>query len=461
MKTPIPLARGSFLFGNAAALRKDPLGTLHRAWKKYGDLVEISLPQRRMFVASHPDLVSEIFVHGKHRFLKPAAQPGSEGLELVLGNGLVTNPEHDSWLPQRRMIQPMFHRRRIAQMGQTMVTAIADMLARWEKSYPSGTMLDLHHEMTAVTLDIINRTMFSTTGADQQADRVGAAVGLAAEFVFQRGRSLLRPPLSWPLPRHRAFLQSQAEMDQIIDRIIQQRRLSGQQHDDLLDMLLAARDEETGQGMSEAQLRDEVKTIFAAGHETTANALTWTWYLLAQHPDALHRLQNELDHTLQGRLPTPEDLENLPYTRQVFQEALRLYPPAPLVPRYLPAAAPLGDHLLPPDSMLIVSIFNIHRHPDFWQRPDTFDPDRFSSERSAGRHRYAFMPFGAGPRMCIGNHFAMLEGTLLLAATAQRYELQLLPDQTVETQVAVTMRPKEGLPMRLRARQGKVIRPRS
>ena len=443
----IPVASGSFLLGNVPAMRRDPLQAMYDIWQTYGDLVDVALPGRKLYLVSHPDMIDPIFVTGKKTFLKPTAQAGMINLELVLGNGLVTNPRYDDWLPQRRMIQPMFHRQRIARMGETMTAATADMLARWQVNYAPGDVMDLDVEMTAVTLDIINRTMFSADGADKMAGQVGAAVGAAAEFVFRRSQRLFNPPLSWPTPANRQFHRVNAEMEQIIDDIISQRRQSGEARGDLLDMLLAARDEETGAGMSEQQLRDEVKTIFAAGHETTSNALTWAWYLLAQHPAVLRRLQAEVDGVLDGRIPTLADLPYLPYTRQVFDETLRLYTPVPLIARYLPQEASLLDYTLPGHSMIAVSIYNIHRHPDFWENPETFDPARFAPERSAGRHKYAYIPFGAGPRKCIGNHFALTEGTLLLAAIAARYNLRLLPGHPVERQIAITMRPKYGLKM--------------
>ncbi|RMH00606.1 MAG: cytochrome P450, partial [Chloroflexi bacterium] len=380
------------------------------------------------------------------------AEPNREGLELALGNGLVTNPDYESWLPQRRMIQPMFHRKRIAQMGDKMQAAAADMLARWEEKYAPGDEMMLDLEMTAVTLDIINRTMFSTSGADKLANRVGPAVGTVAEFVFERGRRAFQLPLDWPLPGHRIFRQAQAELDALIDEIINQRRQSNQQYDDLLDMLLAARDEETGIGMSESQLRDEVKTIFAAGHETTSNALTWTWYLLSQHPDVLRRLQAEVDAVLAGRLPNMADLEQLPFTRQVFQESLRLCPPVPFIPRYLPEPVTVNGRILPAPCTILVSVYNIHRHPDFWDEPEQFNPDRFEATRFASQHKYAYIPFGAGPRMCIGNHFAMMEGSLLLATIASRYELRLVPGHPVKKHVAITMRPEHGLKMTIHPR---------
>lgn len=443
----IPVAQGSFLLGNIPAIRRDPLQATYDIWRQYGDLVKVATLKRRLYLVSSPDMIAPIFVEGKKTFIKPTAETGGVNLELLLGNGLVTNPDYDNWLVQRRMIQPMFHRQRITKMGEQMTAAAADMLTRWEAKYKPGDVMDLDMEMTAVTLDIINRTMFSTGGADKMAGRVGTAVGVATEFVSERGQRIFPLPLHWPTPANRKFHRVNAEIDQIINNLISQRREANESKGDLLDMLLAARDEETGEGMSEQQLRDEVKTVFSAGHETTSNALTWAWYLLAQHPDVMAQLQEEVDEVLNGRIPTIADLPKLTYTRQVFDETLRLYTPVPIIPRYLPQEAPLLDYILPGDSTIIVSVYNIHRHPAFWHDPETFNPDRFAPNKNTQRHKYAYMPFGAGPRQCIGNNFALTEGTLLLAAMASRYNLRLVPGHPVKPHVTVTMRPKFGLKM--------------
>ncbi len=446
-----PTPEGNFIFGNIRQFRADPLKAMHDIWQLYGDLVHVHMLGRNIYIISSPEYIHDIFVRGKTTYLKTYAKPNNNGLELLLGNGLVTNHDHDSWLPQRRMMQPMFHHKRIATMGDKMVAAGKNMLNRWAR-LEDGATIDLHTEMMVVTLDVINRTMFSATDGVQHADKIGPAIGTTAEFVFRRNRSFLRPPLSWPTPKNRAFQQAVDTIDGIIDQLITQRRSSGEVHGDLLDMLLEARDEETGQGMSEQQLRDEVKTIFAAGHETTSNALTWTWYLLAQHKEVLQQLQAELDTVLNGRIPTFNDLPNLPFTEQVFKEGLRLYPAVPAIPRYVPDGDVLQGYNIVAGANVVANLYNIHRHPDYWEAPDQFWPQRFTPEREKARPKYAYMPFGAGPRLCIGNRFALMEGVLLLAMSAQNYELELLPEHPVEPEIAVTLRPKNGMIVRLHKR---------
>lgn len=255
-----------------------------------------------------------------------------------------------------------------------------------------------------------------------------------------------------PTPANRVFREAKASVDGLIYGLISDRRQSAVRCNDLLDHLLHAVDQDTGIELSDKQLRDELLTIAAAGHETTANALSWTWYLLATHPDVRERLHRELCEALGDRTPDLEFLSRLPYTRAVFEEALRLYPPAPALQRKAFRDTTLGGHPIKAGSLIIISLWNIHRHPDAWAEPDAFLPERFIEGAAAERPRLAYMPFGAGHRTCIGNHFAMIEGPLLLALIAQRYELDLFPDQTVEPEVAVTVRPKNGLKMMVHRR---------
>lgn len=447
----VPGPQGSFLLGNIREFRADPLTAMHDVWREYGDLARVEMLGRVFYIVSGPQFVYDIFVTGKRTFIKTYARPNNNGLELLLGNGLVTNFDHDHWLPQRRMMQPMFHSKRIMTMGDKMVAAGQAMLNRWAK-LANGTTIDLHKEMMTITLDIINRTMFSTTDAINYADKVGSAITTTAEFVFQRNRAFIRPPLSWPTPKNKAFNNALDEIDNIIEMLIEQRRQSSATYADLLDMLLEARDEETGAGMSEQQLRDEVKTIYAAGHETTSNALSWVWYLLAQHPDVLAQLQAEVDAVLNGRIPTLADLPNLPYTTKVFKEGLRLYPAVPAIPRYVPEGAILQGYKITPKANVVFNTYNLHRHPEHWQKPEAFWPEHFTPEREEQRDQYAYRPFGAGPRICIGRNFAMMEGQLLLAMIAQNYTFNLIPDHPVKPEIAVTLRPKNGMMVKIEKR---------
>lgn len=442
-----PGPQGDRLTGNVRDFRRDVLGTLADGFATYGDIVRFRLGPRIVHVVSHPELAQEVLVERGDEFVKLRRD---QGLGIVLGNGLITNTDHDSWLTQRRMMQPMFHRHRLAAMADKMTAAGERMLTRWQ-ARPAGEPVNIATAMMQVTLDIVTQTMFSADVMDK-ASVVGPAVGVATHFVVERLRSPISPPLQWPTPRNRSLRRAMHTLDDVVYHLIEQRRKDGTTPGDLLDMLLEARDADTGERMSDQQLRDEVLTIFAAGHETTANTLTWAWYALAQHPRILAQLHTELDNVLQGRPPTVADLPALPYTQQVLNEVLRLHPSVPSVPRLVPVATTLRGYTLPADSLVLTSIYNIHRHPAFWSEPTVFNPDRWSEAGTKPHHRLAFMPFGAGPRMCIGNNLALMEGQLLLALVAQRYDLHLVPDQQIVPEVAVTMRPKHGLMMTLHPR---------
>lgn len=445
--TSAPIPSGKPIIGNVIEFRNDPLGMMKRDFDRYGDVVRYALGKRVAHVASHPELAQEILVDRRADFLK---MPIDKGLGMVLGNGLVTSPENESWLSQRRMMQPMFHKQRLAAMGDKMVMAGERLLAEWQQG-KVGQSTDISAEMMRVTLDIITQTMFSMDVLSE-ASKVGHAIGVATHFVTHQVQNPFALPVWVPTPGNRAYTRAHHTLYSVIDSIIRSRRAEGAEHGDLLDMLLEARDADTGEAMSENQLREEVATIFAAGHETTANTLSWTWFMLDQHPDIRERLEAEVDTVLQGRTPTISDLANLPYTLQVLNEVLRLYPVVPFTVRSVPHTTTLGGYTIPANSLLFLSMANIHLHPDFWDDPHTFNPDRWAPGAMKRQHRLAFMPFGAGPRMCIGNNMALMEGQLLIAMIAQRYRLHVENPEAVQREVAITMRPKGGLPMRIEAR---------
>lgn len=304
-------------------------------------------------------------------------------------------------------------------------------------------------EMMQLTLRIVGQALFSLDLASETS-AIGAAVTTvlahAADYVFHPF-----PPLSVPTPRNRRMQRAIHELDQLVYRMIAQRRAREAEREDVLALLLSAREEETGQGMTDRQVRDEVMTLLMAGHETTATTLTWTWYLLSSHPQVERRLQAELDAVLGGRLPTVEDLAELKFTRMILEEALRLYPAAPVLSRKAIAADEVQGYPIAANSMIIISPYAMHRHPAFWDEPERFDPERFTPERAATRPAFTYFPFGGGPRVCLGNHFAMMEAQLILATVAQRYQVRLLPGHPVEPQMVVTLRPRYGLPMIIQA----------
>jgi cytochrome P450 len=443
-----PTPPGKPILGNVLEFRADPIGVMKRDFDRYGDVVRYKLGPRIVHVASHPELAQEIFVDRRADFVKMDV---NKGLGMILGNGLVTSPEDSSWLSQRRMMQPMFHKQRLAAMGDKMVTAGERLLAGWEQSGRVGQMTDISAEMMGVTLDIITQTMFSMDMLSE-ASKVGPAIGTTTHFVTEQVQNPFSLPLWLPTNRNRTYIRAKETLYSVVDSIIRARRAEGTKYGDLLDMLLEARDEDTGEGMSEKQLQEEVVTIFAAGHETTANTLAWTWFVLAQYPEIRTRLETELDTVLQGRTPTISDLPQLPYSLQVLNEVLRLYPVVPFTVRRVARRTTLGGYTLPADSLLFISMANIHRHPHFWSDPATFNPDRWAPDVMKRQHRLAFIPFGAGPRMCIGNHMALMEGQLLIAMIAQKYRLHLENPAHIQREVAITMRPKGGLPMRIEAR---------
>ncbi len=443
-----PTAKGGFLLGNLRQFQRDFLGALSKGFDEHGDIVCFRLGSRVIHAIRHPELAHEVLV-SRHRDFHKLRR--NQGLGLILGKGLVSNDDHESWLVQRRMMQPIFHRQRIAALCGEMTAAGDHLLARFEEYAATGQSVNLTAEMMRVTLEIITRTMFGED-VSGEAGKVGEATNFLSHFVSNRLRTALPLPLSIPTPQNRAFHQSSKMLDEIIYGIIRRRQTSGEKRSDLLGMLLEARDDETGARMSERQIRDEVLTIFAAGHETTANALSWTWYLLGKHTEAMKTLQQEVDTVLEGRTPELTDIPNLKYVSQVFHESLRLYPPVPMMPRRVEGETSLHGYHIPANSLVFTSIYHIQRHPDLWREPARFDPDRWLPEHARREHQLAFMPFGAGQRLCIGNHMALMEGTLLLAQIAARFEPRLVSPDAVRPDVGVTMTPKNGLPVTIHSR---------
>lgn len=440
---------GRWFVGHLWEFKQRPLDIM-AAWRRqHGDLVRFRLGTRSCYLLSHPDLAEEALLHRPDDFGKIYDPGKPTGLGLVLGNGLLTS-EGSLWKKNRRLIQPVFQRQRVTTMAREIATVGKELLQRWDAEDRPQSM-DVAVEMMKATLDVITRTMFSTSLL-HEVGRLAPALDTLLRYAFQSFHNPLRLPLWVPTPGNRSFQEAKTLVDRLIYGLISERRHSGNRHGDLLDHLLHAVDEETGSGLSDEQLRDELLTIAAAGHETTANALSWTWYLLAHHRDVRAKLYGELAEVLQDRAPTVEDVPRLRYTRSIFEEALRLYPPAPALQRKSLHDTSLGGCPIKGGSLVIISLWNIHRHVDFWTEPEAFRPERFMRGADATGHRLAWMPFGAGHRTCIGNHFAMIEGPLLLALIAQRYELDLAPGYDVEPEVAVTVRPKYGLKMMVRKR---------
>ena len=439
-----PGPKGHWLWGSMLDFQADPLRTYAEAARQYGDIVRFRFGPWHSYLVTHPDYVRHVLQDNHRNYNK--GRITHTYLKPLLGEGLLTS-EGEFWLRQRRLIQPAFHKQRLAHFGQAMTDKTLAMLQRWQAYADSGEPFDVSAEMMRLTLSIVGQTLFSAEVEDTSAE-VGEAMEVAQAHVNYRSTHPFSLPERFPTPRNRRFHQARATFDRVLLDIIEERRRSGEDKGDLLGMLLAARDEATGEGMSNQQLRDEAVTLFLAGHETTSNTLTWTWYLLAEHPAVARRLREELAAVLGGRTPTVADVPHLKYTVQVIEEAMRLYPAAWVVARGAIGADEIGGYPIPAGSMISISPFITHRHPDFWPVPEAFDPDRFTPERSAGRPRYAYFPFGGGPRQCIGNNFAMLEATLLLATIAQAGRLDLVPGHPVVPEPLVTLRPRHGMRMR-------------
>jgi cytochrome P450 len=427
--------RGHWLLGMGPDILRRPLAMLTELGR-LGDVVRFRLPAMRAVLVNHPDLIKRVF-HDYKTYDK--RMRSYQRLSPLLGDGLATS-EGDHWLRQRRIAQPAFHRQRIAGLGETMVRLTEQARDGYLPLARRGEPIDIAAEMTRLTLAIMCESLL---GGDVpgDADTLARAFSEVVEYLVERLNLLYYLPLWVPTGANRRCRAALASLDDVVYRMIARRRAQAAESPDLLSMLLAARDEDTGEGMSDRELRDELMTMLLGGHETTAMTLTWAICLLAQHPDAQDRLRAELSTVLGGRSPTSADLARLPYTRMVVDEALRLYPPVWLVARNAAKDDDLGGYAISKGDAVFVSSWVVHRAPWLWDAPDEFRPERFSPEREV-ELRNAFFPFVGGPRQCIGNAFALMEARLALAVLAQRFRFSLAPGSVVEPEPILTLRPK-------------------
>jgi cytochrome P450 len=438
-----PGPRGHFLFGSLRDFARDRLGFFTHCAREYGDVVSLRLATYRAYCFYHPDAIEEILVTQNQNFIKHRALRMNR---LVLGNGMLTSAG-PFWLRQRRLAQPAFNRQRIAAYGPTMVGCTERMLAGWR----DGETRDVHADMMHLTLAIAAETLF---GADvgSEAGEVTAALAQAMASFDRRISSAILIPRWVPTPMNLRARRIVRQLDAIIYRFIEQRRKSGVERGDLLSLLLQARDADDGTGMTDQQLRDEAMTLFLAGHETTALSLSWTWYLLGRHPEAEAKLHAELAAVLGGRPPTVADLPRLPYTERVVQESLRLYPPAYGMGREAIRDCEIGGYPIPKGLTIFLAQWVVQRDSRWYDQPEKFDPDRWADGLQDRLPKFAYFPFGGGPRLCIGQTFALMETALVLATVAQRYRLELVPDHPVVPWPSLTLRPKHGIKVVLRRR---------
>jgi cytochrome P450 len=417
-------------------MRRDPLAFLTEV-ASYGPVAHFRIGRQDIFLITDPAGIEDVLITHAASFKKGRAL---ERAKRTLGEGLLTS-EGSVHLRQRRLMQPAFHKARIAQYAAAMTRASAAMRERWHPGAP----LDLAVEMNRLTLAIVTETLF---GADVGSESDTARVQQAITDVLEMVDLVLVPFADWlvhlPLPRMRRFRAAQRALDRVIYGIIEDRRRSGSDRGDLLSMLLHAQDAEDGAAMSDEQVRDEVLTLFLAGHETTANALTWTWVLLARHRDVERHVHREIDAVLGARLPTFEDLARLPYTRAVVSESMRLYPPAWTMGRRALVDYRWSGYDIPAGSIVLMTQWVVHRDARLWPEPERFDPERWLPEPPP-RPRFAYFPFGGGNRMCIGDQFAWTEAMLVLVTLAQAWRLKLDPLHPIEPQPLITLRTRHGV----------------
>jgi len=440
---PGPLSRFSGL--SFLAFRRDPIEFLRSAAQRYGDLVGFRFGKQPVVFINNPDAIKDVLVTRDQVFGKGR---GLQRAKRLLGEGLLTS-EGSFHRRQRRLAQPAFHRQRVQCYGRVM-THYADQL---QQGWQEGSTLDMDREMMRLTLAIVAKTLF-----DADVTREAEAIGQALTTTMNSWRQLMLPFYELleklPLPSVRRFRQARARLDATIYRIIHERRADPTDRGDLLSMLMTAQDSEgDGGSMSDLQLRDELMTLFLAGHETTANALTWTWYLLSQHPEVESRLHDELDRVLNGRLPVPEDLPQLTYAEKVVSESMRLYPPAWIIGRRTLGDYEISPYRLPANTLILMSPFIMHRDLRYYPDPLRFDPERWTTEAKASRPRFSYFPFGGGSRQCIGEAFAWMEGVLLVATLARRWRMRLPPGHPVALHPLVTLRPRFGMKMTIARRQ--------
>jgi len=422
------------------AMQRDPLAFFSRVAREHGDVSHFTLLGQHYYVVNEPELIREVLVVKNTSFMKGR---GLQRAKAFLGEGLLTS-EGEFHRRQRRLSTPAFHRERIMGYGRTMVDYATRMSNRWR----DGETIDARGQMAQLTLAIAAKTLFDAD-VEGEADEIGVALTqilsrfdityLAFDFMNKL-----------PFPSTIRFNRARTRLDETMYRIIDERRRSGEDRGDLMSMLLLAQDEEGGGGgMSDRQVRDEAMTLMLAGHETTANALTWTWHLLSKHPEVEARLHEEIG----DRAPAPEDIPNLRYTEMVFAESMRLYPPAWVIGRMALQDVEIGGFTIPRGSIVIVSPYLMHHHPRYFPDPDVFDPTRFTPEAKASRPKFAYFPFGGGPRVCIGEGFAWMEGVLLIATLAQRWRMRSLSGKPVAVQPVITLRPRHAVPMRVSERR--------
>ncbi|RRA99193.1 cytochrome P450 [Larkinella rosea] len=448
---PIPKLKGLPFLGSTLDFARDPLAFLTGLQQKYDRLVQFDAVGRLITLTLTPEDARYILQENNKNYVKSAAY---DVLKMFLGNGLL-NSEGDFWRRQRRLAQPAFHKQRLALLVDGMNRETAGLMASWKNRDLSKPLL-ISEEMMQLALAIVTRSLFSSD-VKNHLENVSEAITTIIQTAYKEIFNFFPATRNWPTPRTIRYRRAVRKTEAIIYEIIENRRREPPEtrHDDLLGMLMETRDDETGEQMTNQQLRDEVTTIFMAGHETTANALSWAFYLLANHPDVTEKLREEINMVLGPTdLPTMETLRELTYATQVIQETMRLYPPAWIFGRQPLHSDQFGDYRVevPKADGMLICPYLLHRDPRYWEKPETFEPEHFLPERVKNRPTYAYLPFGGGPRLCIGNNFAMMEMQIVLTLLIREFDFLPADSKKVEAEPGITLRPKGGLRLRVRAR---------
>lgn len=441
-KSP-PGVSGLALFRLMPEFKRDTLQTFVDLVRRHGDIVCFR-GLWTSFMLIDPQHVEYVLQTNSRNYRK-----GKNYKEVAAstGNGLFVS-EGDVWRRQRRLAQPAFHHQRIASFAKIMTDSAEAMLKHWQPLAERGESVEVDAEMLRLTLGIVGKALFSRDLSDE-ADTMSQSFEIIRKHTTDRIMSVVKFPANFPTLQNRRFRQAIANAEQIVYALIAERRCGKGNADDLLSLLMTARDEETGESLSDTELRDQALTIIGAGYETTTQALAWTWYLLAKHPEVENRLHAEISDVLGGRTPTFDDLPHLKYTLMVFQEAMRLYPPIWMMTRAAIKSDEIGGYRIPANSEILLLPYITHRHPKYWEKPEEFDPEHFLPEKVATRPRFAYFPFGGGPRQCIGNNFALMEAQLIIATVAQKYRLRLADGRVIEPETSVTLRPRGSMRMKL------------
>jgi cytochrome P450 len=437
-----PGPKGAALVKALVGFKRDPVKMFSEATRIYGPVLQIKVGPYHLHQIVQPDHIYQV-LHSQKYEMSVAFDPS----QAIVGRGLSTNTG-DHWLRQRRMMQPAFHHRQIAAFADTIVREAAVTIESWREHARQGTILNVSEELLPLNLRILGQILFSADFSDQQTPLL-QSLKTARRYIERSMRRLIAIPPSWPTPSNRRFFQDTAVINDFTYKLIAERRQETAEKNDLLTLLLMAQDRTTGKGMSDTELHDELMTILFAAREDPENALSWTLYLLAQHPQAAQQLQRELQQVLAGRQPAFEDLQYLPYLDRVVQESLSLYPPTLSLLRDVQEADEIDGYDIPVGSMVLLNIYEAHRLAEFWPDPERFNPDRFLPEQAQERPRHAYLPFGFGPRQCIGRDLALMTIRLILALIIQNYSVSLAPGYQMQRDAQLTLGPRNGVSMLL------------